>query len=99
MSENNTDGRIHCFRFLLSIFMLSLVGVVLSSVLIQGLSTEQRIDYCIKGLTTTGTIFAGIAVFINAFYAGKNSEALNKNAIAALKNAVIAEDKQITERF
>ncbi|BBD62710.1 hypothetical protein NIES2109_55600 (plasmid) [Nostoc sp. HK-01] len=40
----------------------------LASVIIPGLSTEQRIDYGIQGLTTTGTIFAGIAVLINSFY-------------------------------
>ncbi|WP_392476193.1 pentapeptide repeat-containing protein [Nostoc sp. C110] len=106
MFEKNTDVRRIWFIVLLIMFFQSIIGVILASVIIPGLSTEQRLDYGIKALTTTGTIFAGIAVFINAFYTGKNSEALNKsamaalkNAEAALKNAVIAEDKQITERF
>ncbi|MHC5729633.1 MAG: pentapeptide repeat-containing protein, partial [Nostoc sp.] len=73
---------------------------------VEGLSTEQRLDYGIKALTTTGTIFVGIAVFINGFYAAKRAEAMdksaeaaNKSAEAALKNAEAAQDKQITERF
>ncbi|MEH2069560.1 MAG: hypothetical protein V7K47_15585 [Nostoc sp.] len=81
------------------IFILFLIAVFLAFVNAEGLSTEQRLDYGIKALTTTGTIFAGIAVFINAFYAAKRWEAMDKSAEAALQNAQAAQDKQITERF
>jgi len=113
MSENNTDALRTWLIVLPIIFILFLAAVFLTFVNVEGLSTEQRLDYGTKALTTTGTIFAGIAVFINAFYAAKRAEAMEKSALAAnesakaalknaeaaLKNAVIAEDKQITERF
>ncbi|MEH2314693.1 MAG: hypothetical protein V7K35_25585 [Nostoc sp.] len=59
---------------------------------VDGLSTEQRLDYGIKALTTTGAIFAGIALIINAFYGTKRAEAMHKTAEAA-------QDRQISERF
>lgn len=113
MSDNNTDPLINWLIVLPFIFILCLFIVFLAFVNAEGLSTEQRLDYGIKALTTTGTIFVGIAVFINAFYAAKRAEALdksaeaanksaeaaNKSAEAALKNAEAAQDKQITERF
>lgn len=113
MSENNTDALRTWLIVLPFIFILFLAAVFLAFVNVEDLTTEQRLDYGIKALTTTGTIFAGIAVFINAFYAAKRAEAMEKSALAAnesakaalknaeaaLKNAVIAEDKQITERF
>ncbi|MEH2378994.1 MAG: pentapeptide repeat-containing protein [Nostoc sp.] len=114
MSDNNTDARRNWLIVLPSfIFILFLIAVFLAFVNAEGLSTEQRLDYGIKALTTTGTIFVGIAVFINAFYAAKRAEAMdksaeaanksaeaaNKSAEAALRNAEAAQDKQITERF
>jgi uncharacterized protein YjbI with pentapeptide repeats len=113
MSDNNTDGQRTWLIVLPFIFILFVAGVFLAFVNVEGLTIEQRLEYGIKALTTTGTIFAGIAVFINAFYAAKRAEAMEKSALAAnesakaalknaeaaLKNAVIAEDKQITERF
>ncbi|MEH1931120.1 pentapeptide repeat-containing protein [Nostoc sp.] len=113
MSDNNTDPLINWLIVLLFIFILCLFIVFLAFVNVEGLSTEQRLDYGIKALTTTGTIFVGIAVFINAFYAAKRAEAMdksakaanksaeaaNKSAEAALRNAEAAQDKQIIERF
>jgi len=65
----------------------------------EGLKIESRLDYGIKALTATGTIFAGIAVFLNAYQASRNADAANKNAAVANKNAEIAENKQIIECF
>ncbi|WP_442946379.1 pentapeptide repeat-containing protein [Nostoc sp. 'Peltigera membranacea cyanobiont' 210A] len=106
MSDNKTDPLRNWLIILPFIFILCLFIVFLAFVNVEGLSTEQRLDYGIKSLTTTGTIFVGIAVFINAFYAAKRAEAMdksaeaaNESAKAALQNAKAAQDKQITERF
>ncbi|HYX13922.1 MAG TPA: pentapeptide repeat-containing protein [Nostoc sp.] len=113
MSDKNTDPLRNWLIVLPFIFIVCLFIVFLAFVNVEGLSTEQRLDYGIKALTTTGTIFVGIAVFINAFYAAKRAEAMdksaeaanksaeaaNKSAEAALRNAEAAQDKQITERF
>jgi uncharacterized protein YjbI with pentapeptide repeats len=113
MSDNSTDASRNWLIVLPVIFIFVLFIVFLGFLNVEGLSIEQRLDYGIKALNTTGTIFAGIAVFINAFYAAKRAEAMNKSALAAndsaqaalknaeaaLKNAQTAEDKQITERF
>lgn len=113
MSDNNTDALKNWLVALTFIFLLFLISIFFCFLNIEGLSIDQRLDYGTKALTTTGTIFAGIAVFINAFYAAKRAEAMNKsaeaanesakaalkNAEAALKNAQAAEDKQVTERF
>ncbi|BAY14796.1 pentapeptide repeat-containing protein [Nostoc sp. HK-01] len=120
MSENNTDTLKNWLIILALIFILTVMGVVWLFLFsdfaffnAKGLDTSNRIDYGAKVLTTIGTIFGGLAVLINAYYAAKRWEAMDKsamaanesakaalkNAEAALKNAVIAEDKQITERF
>ncbi|QMS87858.1 pentapeptide repeat-containing protein [Nostoc edaphicum CCNP1411] len=106
MSDHKTDSLRNWLIVLPFIFIVCLFIVFLAFVNVEGLSTEQRLDYGIKALTTTGTIFVGIAVFINAFYAAKRAEAMdksaeaaNKSAEAALRNAEAAQDKQITERF
>ncbi|HLP92380.1 MAG TPA: hypothetical protein VK184_27780, partial [Nostocaceae cyanobacterium] len=80
---------------------------------VEELHTDQIFKYITSSLQITGTIFGGLAVLINAYYASRNAkaairnaentnitaEAAMKNAEAAMKNAKIAEDKQITERF
>jgi uncharacterized protein YjbI with pentapeptide repeats len=57
-------------------------------------------------LTTIAASLGAIGVVFNLYYTGKREEAFNKSAIvanksadAALKNAEVAQDKQITERF
>ncbi|MFN6568880.1 pentapeptide repeat-containing protein [Dendronalium sp. ChiSLP03b] len=113
MSDNNTDTLKNWLIGLAVIFLLFIAGVFLAFLNLEGLSTEQRFKYGTPALTTTGVIFAGFAGIINAYYAAKRSEAMDKSALAAsesakaalknaeaaLKNAEIAEDKQITERF
>jgi hypothetical protein len=86
MSDKNTDPFKNWLIVLPFIFILCLFIVFLAFVNVEGLST-QRLDDGIKALTTTGTIFVGIAVFINAFYAAKRVEALDKSAEAANKSA------------
>ncbi|MGM3307846.1 pentapeptide repeat-containing protein [Anabaena sp. WFMT] len=106
MSENNTEG----FKSLLiilgiifSIFFFTVIFIFCFSDFAflnpKGLEIEKRLQYGISAVTTTGTIFAGIAVFFNAYQASRSANAANENAKAANKNAQAAEDKQITERF
>ncbi|RCJ36987.1 hypothetical protein A6770_15295 [Nostoc minutum NIES-26] len=113
MSDNNTDTLKNWLIGLAVIFLLFIAGVFLAFLNFEDLSTEQRFKYGTPALTTTGVIFAGFAGIINAYYAAKRAEAMDKSALAAnesakaalenarvaLKNAEIAEDKQITERF
>ncbi len=74
---------------------------------------DKGIKSVIEGLKVLATIFGGIAIIGNLYYAGKRAKALDASAIAAnatakaalenakaaLKNAEAAQDKQITERF
>ena len=74
---------------------------------------DKGIKSVIEGLKVLATIFGGIAILGNLFYAAKRAKALDASAIAAnatakaaldnaraaLKNAEAAQDKQITERF
>ncbi len=74
---------------------------------------DKGIKSVIEGLKILATIFGGIAILGNLYYAAKRTKALDasalaanatakaalENAKAALKNAEAAQDKQITERF
>jgi uncharacterized protein YjbI with pentapeptide repeats len=74
---------------------------------------DKGIKSVIEGLKVLATIFGGIAILGNLFYAAKRAKALDASALAAnatakaaldnakaaLKNAEAAQDKQITERF
>ncbi|MEH2287005.1 pentapeptide repeat-containing protein [Nostoc sp.] len=113
MSDNKTDTLKDCLIIIAVIFIVFLIAVIwvflfsdFAFLNPKGLETEQRLDYGTKALTTLGTIFGGFAVLINAYYAAKrweamdkSAEAANKTAEAALQNANAAQDKQITERF
>jgi hypothetical protein len=60
---------------------------------------KEKYEYLIEISKTAGVFIGGIAVFSNAFFAGRSAEAANKNAEAANKNANVANQKHITERF
>jgi uncharacterized protein YjbI with pentapeptide repeats len=90
------------------IFLLALVAVGLGALNIP--FPEDQLDKRVGAVTellkVTTTAFGGIAVLINAYYAAKRAEAMDKSAIAAeknieigLKNAELTEERLITERF
>ncbi|QSJ18398.1 pentapeptide repeat-containing protein [Nostoc sp. UHCC 0702] len=116
MSENNTDTRRNSLIFIISltVFALFIISCIFVGWFVWRISElNELLKNETEALKTTATIFGGIAVFINAYYAAKRWEAMDKsaeaanesakaalkNAEAALKNAQVAEDKQITERF
>ena len=109
MSDNKTDTPRNSFIFLISftVFALFIISSVMVAYFVWDISpSDERLKNEMEALKTNATIFGGIAVFINAFYAAKrweamdkSAEAANKTAKAALQNAQAAQDKQITERF
>ncbi|WP_062294254.1 hypothetical protein [Nostoc piscinale] len=97
MSENNTDTLKYWLIILAFIFILTVMGVVWLFLFsdfaffnAKGLEASNRIDYGAKVLTTIGTIFGGLAVLINAYYAAKRWEAMDKSAMAANESAKAA---------
>jgi hypothetical protein len=60
---------------------------------------SQAIKSVIEAIKIIATVFAGIAILLNVYYGAKRAKALEQNAIAATKNAEVAEQGQITERF
>lgn len=106
MFEKNTDSFKNLLIILGVVFSIFFFTVILifsfsdfAFLNPKGLEIEKRLQYGISAVTTTGTIFAGIAVFFNAYQASRSANAANDNAKAANRNAQAAEDKQITERF
>ncbi|CEJ44384.1 pentapeptide repeat-containing protein [Umezakia ovalisporum] len=88
------------------IFVLSLTLIVFLSSYFEELTVEQRIQYRNQVLTTSGMVFLGLAVLINAYYAAKRTDAMDRNAMAAeksneisIRNSQISQDKLIVERF
>lgn len=72
----------------------------------EGLSNEQKVVNRNQALNTTATFFLGLAVMVNAFYAAKRTEAMQKSAIAAeksneigIKNLQLAQEQLIAERW
>ncbi|MEH2023232.1 hypothetical protein [Nostoc sp.] len=97
MSDNNTDtlkGWLIIIAVIFIVFLVFVIAIFLFSDFAflnpKGLETEQRLDYGTKALTTLGAIFGGFAVLINAFYAAKRAEAMDKSAEAANKSAEAA---------
>ncbi|MEH2240587.1 pentapeptide repeat-containing protein [Nostoc sp.] len=107
MSDNNTDTPKNSFIFLISFIVFFIISCVIIACVVWYISPiDERLKNATEALKITATIFGVIAVFINAYYAAKRAEAMdksaeaaNKSAEAALKNAEAAQDKQITERF
>ncbi|MBD2247558.1 pentapeptide repeat-containing protein [Nostoc sp. FACHB-888] len=100
MSENNTNK---LKTLLIFLSLLTTVFIILSFAIAYFVWSISPVDKLIENeteaLKTTATIFGGIAVMINAFFAAQRADAMDKTAKAALKNTEIADDKQITERF
>jgi uncharacterized protein YjbI with pentapeptide repeats len=106
MSAYKTDKLWRWLITITVIFVLSLTLIVFVSSYREELTVEQRIEYRNQVLTTTGIVFLGLAVLINAYYAAKRAEAMHKNAIAAeksneisIQNSRVNQDKLVVERL
>nr|WP_290224229.1 pentapeptide repeat-containing protein [Trichocoleus desertorum] len=104
----NTKG-LRSLLIALSIgFLISILaaGVFIFQVPLPDDELDKRLNSVFDASKAIATAFGGIAVLINAYYAAKRAEAMDKTAIAAeknievgLKNAELTEERLITERF
>ena len=106
MSAYKTDKFWRWLIATIVIFVLSLTLIVFASSYFEELTVDQRIQYRNQVLTTTAIVFLGLAVLVNAYYAAKRADAMQKNAIAAeksneisIQNSQRSQDKLIVERF
>jgi uncharacterized protein YjbI with pentapeptide repeats len=106
MSANKTDKILRWLIGTTVIFALVLNLIVFAASNKKELSIQQQMQYRSQALNTTAIMFLGLAVMINAYYAGKRADAMEKNAIAAeksvelgMQNAQISQDRLIAERF
>lgn len=97
MSDNYINNLKIWLILLTAIFIILYVFIGLYVMSIS--PVDKLIENETKALQTTATIFGGIAVIINAFFAAQRADAMDKTAKAAIRNTEIADDKQITERF
>lgn len=104
MQRNDTENLKLWLIFLVSGFVfLSLLIIFVP--IVQEL-IHHFIEPQTEELQITATAFGGLLLVINAYYAAKRAEAMDKTAIAAAetleisrKNAELTEDRLITERF
>jgi len=89
MSARKTDVLKSWLIAITVLFTMSPTVIFLSFSKSEGLSNQQKIESRTQALTTSATLFLGLAVLINAYYAAKRSEALQKSAIASEKNIEI----------
>lgn len=106
MSAKKTDVLKSWLMAITVLFTLSPTVIFLAFSKSEGLSSQQKIESRTQALTTSATLFLGLAVMINAYYAAKRAEALDKRAIAAEKNIEIemktvqlAQERLIAERL
>lgn len=106
MSAKKTDVLKSWLIAITVLFTLSPTVILLAFSKSEGLSNQQKIESRTQTLTTTATLFLGLAVVINTYYAAKRSEDLHKKAIATetrlemdMKNLHTAQERLIAERF
>lgn len=106
MSGRKTDAFKSWLIAIAILFSLSPNVIFFAVSQVEGLSNEQKVVSRNQALNTTATLFVGLALIINAYYAAKRTEALKKSAIAAEKsneigvqNLQLAQERLITERL
>ena len=106
MSAKKTDVLKSWLIAITILFTLSPTIIFLAFSKSEGLSNQQKIESRTQTLTTTATLFLGLAVMINAYYAAKRSEDLRWGAITTetrleidMKNVQLAQERLIAERF
>ncbi|WP_026082437.1 pentapeptide repeat-containing protein [Mastigocladopsis repens] len=115
MSARKTDVLRNGLIVITAMFTLSPTVMFLTFSQMEGLSNQQKIENRTQALSTTATLFLGLAVMINAYVAAKQVEASQKSAMARsarllaiaaeksneieTKNTQLAEERLIAERF
>ncbi|MBO3461068.1 pentapeptide repeat-containing protein [Aetokthonos hydrillicola Thurmond2011] len=106
MSAKKTDVLRGWLIVITLLFSLSPTVILLAFPKSQGLSDQEKIESRTQALATTATLFLGLAVMINAYYARSRSEAMHKNALTAeknieigMKNIQLAQEHLIAERM
>lgn len=59
----------------------------------------QSLTVRIETLKTIATLFAGIAILLNIYYAAKRSEVFEKNTLAAIQSVEVSEAGKVSDRF
>lgn len=106
MSAKKTDTFLNWLIAITTIFTLSLSIILLAFSYNEKLSTQEQIENRNQALTTSAIVFLGLAGMINAYYAAKRAEALEKSAYFAernielgIQNTKLNQDRLIAERF
>jgi uncharacterized protein YjbI with pentapeptide repeats len=106
MSAKKTDATLHWLLTIIVIVAVSLILIVFASTNIEKLSLQQRIANKNQALTTTAIVFLGLAVALNAYYAAKRNQVMERNAITAektlaigIENTKLIQNRLIAERF
>lgn len=114
MSAKKTDNFWRWLIAIIVVFVLSLILIGFVSSFFGELTTAQQIQYRNQVLTSTAIIFLGLAILINAYYAAKRADSMQKNALAEIlqwrlaaeksneinvQNSQIAQDKMLVECF
>ncbi|WP_414546057.1 pentapeptide repeat-containing protein [Nostoc sp. CCY0012] len=114
MSANKTDTFWSWLIAIIVVFVLSLTLIAFVSSYFEELTTAQQIQYRNQVLTSTAIIFLGLAILINAYYAAKRADNLQKKASAeilqwrlaaeksneiSIQNSQITQDKMLIECF
>lgn len=106
MSAQKKDVIKNWLIVIAAMFALSPTLIFIAFNKVEGLSTHEKIAARTQALSTTATLFLGLAVMINAYFASKRAEANRKSAIAAEKsneieaqNAKLGQERLMAERF
>lgn len=89
MSANKTDKIKDCFLGIVIVFTIFILVISLIFANIHHFTIIQKIEYIIKALTASAMILVGIGLIIQAYYAAKRVEAMQRTAIATEKNVDI----------
>lgn len=106
MSARKTDVLKNWLIVITAVFIVSPMILCLTFSQRSGFSNQQKIEQKTQALSTTATLFLGLAVMIHAYVAAKRVEASQKSAIAAeksneieTKNSLLDKEQLVAERF
>lgn len=106
MSARKTDVLKNWLIVITAVLIVSPMILCLTFSQRSGFSNQQKIEQKTQALSTTATLFLGLAVMIHAYVAAKRVEASQKSAIAAeksneieTKNSLLDQQQLVAERF